>query len=57
MGEEGAAPFVVQTPLGRIGQTADNAASVAFVVSDDGAWITGETLQVGGGLRLQPKGT
>ncbi|WP_419729012.1 SDR family NAD(P)-dependent oxidoreductase [Lichenicola sp.] len=52
MGEEGAAPFVARTPLGRIGQPADIAAAVAFVVSEDGNWITGETLQVGGGLRL-----
>ena len=52
MGEEGAAPFVARTPLGRIGQPADIAAVVAFVVSGDGGWITGETLQVGGGLRL-----
>lgn len=52
MGEEGAAPFVAKTPLGRIGQPADIAAAVAFVVSNDGGWITGETLQVGGGLRL-----
>ncbi len=52
MGEEGTAPFVARTPLGRIGQPADIAAVVAFVVSGDGAWITGETLQVGGGLRL-----
>jgi 3-oxoacyl-[acyl-carrier protein] reductase len=52
MGEEGAAPFVARTPLGRIGQAADIAAVVSFVVSEDGGWITGETLQVGGGLRL-----
>ena len=52
MGDEGAAPFVARTPLGRIGQPADIAAAVSFVVSNDGAWITGETLQVGGGLRL-----
>ena len=52
MGEEMAAPFVARTPLGRIGQPADIAAAVAFVVSEDGAWITGETIQVGGGLRL-----
>ena len=52
MGDEGAAPFVARTPLGRIGKPADIAAAVSFVVSDDGAWITGETLQVGGGLRL-----
>ena len=52
MGEEGAAPFIARTPLGRIGQPADVAAAVSFVVSGDGAWITGETIQVGGGLRL-----
>ena len=52
MGEDGSAPFIARTPLGRIGQPADIAAAVAFIVSDDGGWITGETLQVGGGLRL-----
>ncbi len=52
MGEEGAAPFVARTPLGRIGQPADIAAAVSFAVSGDAGWITGETLQVGGGLRL-----
>ena len=31
---------------------ADIAAAVSFAVSGDGGWITGETLQVGGGLRL-----
>ena len=44
--------LVSRTPLGRVGQPADIADSVAFVVSDDGRWITGETLQVGGGLAL-----
>ncbi len=52
MGEESAAPFLARTPLGRMGQPADIAAAVSFVVSDDGGWVTGETLQVGGGLRL-----
>jgi 3-oxoacyl-[acyl-carrier protein] reductase len=41
---------VSRTPLGRIGVPADIAAAVSFVVSGDGAWITGETIQVGGGL-------
>ena len=50
MGEEMQAPFIARTPLGRIGQPADIAAAVSFVVSADGGWITGETLQVGGGL-------
>lgn len=44
--------LVSRTPLGRMGQPADIAAAVSFVVSEDGAWITGETLQVGGGLML-----
>lgn len=43
--------FVVsRTPLGRIGTTADIAAAVSFAVSDDARWVTGETIQVGGGL-------
>ncbi len=44
--------LVQRTPLGRVGQPADIAAAVAFVVSEDGRWITGETIQVGGGLLL-----
>ena len=44
--------FVSRTPLGRVGVPKDIAAAVAFVVSDEGRWITGETIQVGGGLML-----
>lgn len=51
-GDEATSPLVARTPLGRIGQPDDIAAAVAFVVSKDGGWITGETIQVGGGLRL-----
>ena len=40
-----------QTPLGRIGQPQDIAPAVAFLVSDDSAWTTGETLFISGGLR------
>ena len=40
-----------QTPLGRIGQPHDIAPAVAFLASDDAAWITGETLYISGGLR------
>jgi 3-oxoacyl-[acyl-carrier protein] reductase len=39
-----------RTPLGRVGEPSDIAAAVSFVVSQDGGWITGETIQVGGGL-------
>ena len=39
-----------RTPLGRVGLPSDIAAAVSFAVSADGSWITGETIQVGGGL-------
>lgn len=37
-------------PLGRIGTPEDIAAAVAFLASDDAAWITGITLPIDGGL-------
>lgn len=40
-----------QTPLGRIGQPHDIAPAVAFLASNDAAWITGETLHIAGGFR------
>jgi len=42
---------VAQTPLGRIGQPSDIAPAVGFLASPDSAWVTGEILQVAGGLR------
>ena len=39
-------------PLGRVGDGADVAAAVAFLVSDQAGYVTGETLNVNGGLRL-----
>jgi 3-oxoacyl-[acyl-carrier protein] reductase len=41
-----------RTPLGRLGQPGDIADAVAFLVSDDARWITGEVIPVAGGLRL-----
>ena len=37
-------------PLGRMGQAKEVAAAVAFLISNDAAYITGQTLQVNGGL-------
>jgi meso-butanediol dehydrogenase / (S,S)-butanediol dehydrogenase / diacetyl reductase len=37
-------------PLGRVGTPDDIAAAVAFLASDDAAWITGVTLPIDGGL-------
>ncbi|MEI9980999.1 MAG: glucose 1-dehydrogenase [Edaphobacter sp.] len=42
---------VAQTPLGRIGQPQDIATIATFLASDDSAWLTGELLRAGGGLR------
>jgi len=41
-----------RTPLGRVGTPNDIAGVVAFLVSDDAAWITGQMIQAAGGLRL-----
>lgn len=42
--------LVGQTPLGRLGQPTDIADVVAFLVSDDAHWLTGQNLQVNGGI-------
>jgi 3-oxoacyl-[acyl-carrier protein] reductase len=43
--------IVSQTPLGRVGQVGDIAPVAVFLASDDSAWLTGEELLVGGGIR------
>lgn len=42
---------VKTTPLGRIGQPEDIATIAVFLASDDSAWLTGDTLLAGGGVR------
>lgn len=41
-------------PLGRVGEPADVASAIAFLASDDAAWITGHVLPVDGGLLTGP---
>ena len=41
-------------PLARAGTSAEMAAAVAFLCSDEAAYITGQTLFVDGGLTLYP---
>ena len=41
--------YLDNTPLGRVGTTADIAAAALFLASDDASWVTGETLFVDGG--------
>jgi 3-oxoacyl-[acyl-carrier protein] reductase/2-hydroxycyclohexanecarboxyl-CoA dehydrogenase len=43
---------VATIPLGRIGRPSDVANVAAFLASDEAAYVTGEVITVGGGLRL-----
>jgi 3-oxoacyl-[acyl-carrier protein] reductase len=52
LSEEQRTALNAQIPLGRLGQPADIAAAVAFLCSPDGAYITGETLHVNGGMYM-----
>jgi 3-oxoacyl-[acyl-carrier protein] reductase len=51
IGTDFEAGTVAQTPLGRVGQPQDIASIAVFLASDDSAWLTGEQLLAGGGLR------
>jgi 3-oxoacyl-[acyl-carrier protein] reductase len=42
--------LAAESPLGRIGTPAEVAATVAFLVSEDGAWMTGQNLRACGGV-------
>lgn len=44
--------MLTRIPLGRMGQANDVAAAAAFLSSDDGAYITGQTLHINGGMFL-----
>ena len=41
-------------PLRRLGDPDDVAGPVAFLLSDDAAWITGQTLPIDGGAGIRP---
>ncbi|MFI9630245.1 SDR family NAD(P)-dependent oxidoreductase [Streptomyces sp. NPDC052042] len=47
--------YARMTPLGRVATPEDIASAVAFFASQEAGFITGETLNVAGGLQLAPK--
>ncbi|WP_042403401.1 SDR family NAD(P)-dependent oxidoreductase [Streptacidiphilus carbonis] len=49
--DENVARAVATTPLGRLGHPHDIGQVVAFLVSQDAAWITGDVIFASGGLR------
>lgn len=53
---ESQASVAAMVVLGRHGQPADIADAVAFFAGPDGRWVTGQTLEVNGGLWLGPRG-
>ena len=50
--EEAKAALIGQIALGRLGEPADIARAVAFLAGPSGAYITGETLHVNGGMYM-----
>lgn len=52
LAEDQRAAMLAQVPLGRLGDVQDIAAAVAFLASPAGAYITGETLHVNGGMLM-----
>lgn len=52
MSDDSVERVVGQTPLGRRGQPDDIADMVAFLVSDDGRWLTGQNIHSTGGWEI-----
>lgn len=45
--------YLENTPLGRSGEPTEIAAALRFLLSEESAWITGESLDINGGAHLQ----
>ena len=51
-GSEGESRYLAAVPMGRFGQPDEIAATIAFLLSDSAAFITGQTLHVDGGASI-----
>jgi len=52
LGEEQRARLLARIPAGRLGSGADVAAAVSYLASAEGAYVTGQTLHVNGGMAM-----
>lgn len=52
LSEELTAKILAEIPLGRLGRVEDVAAAVAYLVSDEAAYLTGQCLHVNGGMYM-----
>jgi 3-oxoacyl-[acyl-carrier protein] reductase len=52
LSEEQRTAMLAQVPLGRLGDGSDIAQAVLFLASPAGAYVTGETLHVNGGMLM-----
>jgi 3-oxoacyl-[acyl-carrier protein] reductase len=48
--EDDIKPIIGRTPLARLGEPADIASAVSFLVGPDGGWINGQILRANGGI-------
>lgn len=52
LGEAIRAQMLTRIPLARMGEAKDVAAAVAYLASDEAAWVTGATIHVNGGMAM-----